>query len=117
MQDIQEIFKRINETKMERKKVADIRKETRANSKPYQDAVEEYEAARAKKKEIESALDVELSSELEQLERFKQSLESDQEMLSDIVLTKLMKGETVELMDENETAYEPVFSVRFKKTG
>jgi len=30
-------------------------------------------------------------------------------------MTKLMKGETVEVKDEYDNTYEPIFSVRFKK--
>lgn len=115
--ELQEVFKRINETKKERKKVNDIYKEALANSKPYQDALEIFNAAKTKKQQVESALKMELRSELDQLDKFKQSLDADVELMSDIALTSLMKGETVELTDENDTKYEPVFSVKFKKQG
>lgn len=117
MVELQEVFKRINETKKERKKVQDIYKEALANSKPYQDALEAFNAAKTKKQQVESALKAELRSEIDQLDAFKLSLASDTEILSDIALTSLMKGETVELTDENDTKYEPVFSVKFKKQG
>ena len=32
-------------------------------------------------------------------------------------MTKLMKGESVSVSDEYENEYEPVFSVKFKKTN
>jgi hypothetical protein len=47
----------------------------------------------------------------------KIDLESDLDTLSDIALTQLMKGETVKVKDENEIEYDPIFSVRFRKTA
>lgn len=117
MVELQDVFKRINETKKEKKKIQDIYKETLANSKPYQDALEAFNAAKAKKQQVETSLKAELRSELDKLDALKTSIESDREIMSDIALTSLMKGETVELTDEYDTKYEPVFSVKFKKLG
>ena len=38
-------------------------------------------------------------------------------MLNDLALTPLMKGETVEVKDEFENAYEPTWKVNFKKAN
>ena len=106
----------MNATKKEKRKVSEIYKETMANSKAYQDALEALNAAKAKKQQIEASLKADLRSELDQLDKFKMDLEADKQILTDITLTKLMKGETVELTDEYDSKYEPIFSVRFKKT-
>ena len=116
MQDIQEVFQRMNATKKERKKITDICKETLANSKAYQNALEALNDAKAKKQQIETSLKADLRGELDQLDKIKTEMETDKQILTDITLTKLMKGETVELTDEYDAKYEPVFSVKFKKT-
>jgi hypothetical protein len=117
MVELQKVFLHMNETKKEKKKISDIYKEVLSNSKPYQDALEAFTATKTKKQQIESALKAELRSELDQLDAFNMSIASDIELINDIALTTLMKGETVELTDEYDTKYEPVFSVKFKKAG
>ena len=117
MPELNEIFQRINEQKKERRRVQQIYKDMLANSKPYQDAVEALAEARTKKQHIESSVKAEMPTEMDELERLAQSLESDKQLLTDAALTTLMKGQTVEITDENDTAYEPIFSVRFKKTN
>jgi hypothetical protein len=42
-------------------------------------------------------------------------LVNDAELLADLALNQLVSGETVEIVDENDQKYEPIFSVRFKK--
>jgi hypothetical protein len=45
----------------------------------------------------------------------KIDLDSDMEMISDLALNQLMKGETVKVKDEYEVEYDPLFTVKFKK--
>jgi hypothetical protein len=52
---------------------------------------------------------------MEQLYSIKSDIESDKKILSQATLTKLLKGEPIELIDEYNNKYEPIFSVRFKK--
>lgn len=117
MQELKDIFTRINAQKKEQKKLRDTYKDMLANSKPYQDALEAFAAAKTKKQEIESGIRAEFRQEQDELDRLKTSMEADRQLMSDTALTLLMKGEAVELTDENETKYEPVFNVRFKKMG
>lgn len=117
MQDLNEIFKRMNDEKKERKRIQDIYKDLLANSKPYQDAVDALSDAKTKKQQIEASIRAEMPTEMDELDRLKQSLDANKQMLTDLALTKMMKGETVEIVDEQETTYEPIFSVRFKKSG
>jgi len=117
MNELNDVFKRINETKKEKKKVNDIYREALANSKPYQDALAAFNETKAKKQQVEAALKAELRAELDQIEKFKQSMDADTEMLSDMALTKFMKGETIEVTDEHDAKYEPVFRVKFKRLG
>lgn len=100
----------------EKKKVNEIFRDVLAQSAPYQEALDELKASRAKKMQIEHDLRGQFAQEMEQLERLSLDLKTDAEVLSDMALTKLMKGETVEIVDENDVKFEPVFKVTFKKS-
>jgi predicted nuclease with TOPRIM domain len=116
MQDIQEIFNHIQEIKKKSKDIRSAYKDALATSSEYQEINEKMKALRERKKQIETSIKADFSSELMKLDDYAVDLESDNTMLSDAALTKLMKGETVEVKDEYNNAYEPVFSVKFKKT-
>ncbi len=116
MQDIQEIFNRIQDI---RKKSKDIRasyKDALAASAEYTEINEKIKTLRERKKQIETSIKQDFSGEFTKLEDYKVDLESDNTMLSDAALTKLMKGETVQVVDEYNNTYEPQFSVKFKKS-
>ena len=111
----QEIFNRIQKTKKEQKEIKSMFKDALDNSKSYQEAVEDLRNARDKKKKIEDEIKMDFSSELDKLDTIKVDLENDNMLLSDATLVKLTKGEPIEIIDEYEQKYEPVFSVKFKK--
>ena len=115
MSNIQEVFSRIRKNKEEQKKLKEAYKDALENSPSYREINEEFKEIKIKKKQIESDTKAQFSAELTRLEDMKIDLESDLEMLSDIALNKIIKGEEVKVVDEHETEYEPVFSVKFKK--
>ena len=117
MQNIQEVFKRIQEAKKQQREIRQTYKDVLDQTPGYKDAVEELKMQREKKKNIEIAARQSMASEITKLEDLKIDVESDMELLSDIALTKLMKGETVSVSDEYENEYEPHFSVKFKKAS
>jgi hypothetical protein len=117
MIELKDIFGRINEQKKERKKFMDTYRDMLANSKPYQEAVEALKAAKLKKQEIESSIRSGFQQEQSELDKLKASMDADRQLMADTALSLLMKGETVEITDEHDNKYEPVFSVRFKKSG
>ena len=53
----------------------------------------------------------------EKLDELKGELKSLQEMMSDISLSTMMDGETVEVRDEYDNLYEPMYNVNFKKVN
>lgn len=116
MQDIQEIFNRIQEIKKKQKDIRSAYKDALATSQEYKELDDKIKALRMRKKQIETATKANFSGEFTKLEDFAIDLESDNTMLSDAALSKLMKGETVEVKDEYDQTYEPQFSVKFKKT-
>ncbi len=116
MPDIQEIFSRIQATKKKQKDIRSAYKDALANSGEYQEIAEKTKTLRERKKQIELAIKADFQSEFTKLDDYKIDLESDNAILADAALSKIMKGETVEVTDEYENKYEPVWSIKFKKT-
>lgn len=117
MPDLKEIHSRIRAKKDEKKKVNTIFKDVLAQSKPYQDVLDELKKLKAKKIQIESEIRADFGKEMEQLERLTLDVKTDEILLTDLSLTMLMKGQPLDLTDENDVKYEPVFRITFKKTG
>ena len=111
------LFLRIRETKKEQKKLKDAYRDALLNSAEHKQVSDDLKDLRNRKKQIEADIRAQFSSEFTRLDDLKIDLESDAEMLSDIALTQLMKGETVKVKDEYEVEYEPMFTVKFKKTA
>lgn len=115
MPDLKEIHARIRAKKDEKKKVNTVFKDVLAQSKPYQDVLEELKKLKAKKIQIENEIRSDFGKEMEQLERIALDVKTDEMLLTDLSLTMLMKGQPLELTDENDVKYEPVFKITFKK--
>src|SRR5687768_5042893 len=117
MPDLKEIHARIRAKKDEKKKVNVIFKDVLAGSKPYQDVLEELRKLNMKKIQLKQELWSDFGTELEQLERLTLDVKTDEILLTDLSLTMLMKGQALDLTDENDVKYEPVFRTTFKKTA
>ena len=117
MQELKDIVGRMNAQKKERQKLQGTYRDMLTNSKSYQDALEALAVAKTKKQAVEATIRAGFQQEQSELEKLKASLDADRQLMADTALTLLMKGEPIELTDENDTKYEPVFSVRFKKAG
>ncbi len=115
MTDLKEIHTRMRAKKHEKKELSEIFRDVFSQSKPYQEVLEAIKELKVKKVQLENTIRADLKSEMNQMDRIKLDLQSDAVLLSDAALTKLMKGETVEITDENDVKYEPVFRVTFKK--
>jgi uncharacterized coiled-coil DUF342 family protein len=117
MQNIQEVFNSIREMKKEQKNLRDMYNDALVQADKYEEIVEEIKTLREKKKEIETRIQAQMGRSYEKLEDLKVEMDAKKEMLSDIALSTLMKGETVAVKDEFENAYEPIWKVNFKKTN
>lgn len=115
MQDLQTIFNRLQEAKKKQKEIKASYKDALKNSSSYEDIVDQMKTLRAKKKEIEEAVRRDFSHEFTKLEDLKIDIESDVEMITDMAITQLMKGESIAIKDDDGKEYEPVFKVNFKK--
>lgn len=111
---IQDIFNRLQEKK---KQVSVIRKkyqEELAVSTEYGHIKEDLEKLRTKKKQYELSIKEQASANFARVDELALAIRQDTQMLSDIALTSIMKGEPVGVKDDAHE-YEPVFTVRFKK--
>lgn len=117
MKDIQEVFNQIQIVKKQQREIKSVFREALLGSTEHKELTEQAKVLKEKKKQVETALEEEFSSELDKLDELKIELESQNLMLNDIALTKIMKGESIELVDQYNNAFEPIFSVKFKKTN
>lgn len=115
MQDIQQIFVRVQEAKKKQKDIMTLWKDALKASLEYQEVSDKLKNLREKKKQLETTIREQFSEEFTKLEDIKIDIASDMELLSDTALSQFMKGETVQVKDQYENEYEPVFVVRFKK--
>lgn len=115
MQNIQEVFIRIQESKKKMKDLKEAYKDALSTSQEYEEVVEKMKALREKKKQIENTTKESFASEFRQLDDLKIDIASDMELMNDIAVTQIMKGEAVELTDQYENQYEPIVNVKFKK--
>ncbi len=109
MQDIQKIFDDIQKLKKERRELNKEYKYSLDHDDSYQETVEKMKKLREKKKAIEEG------NKSPRLDEIKNEIAGFNEMISDIAISTLMKGESVYLKDEYENEYEPTYKVTFKK--
>ena len=114
---IQEIFNVIKEKKEKLKDLRVVCKDLLAASEEYKDLEEQMKKMREKKKKVISMVNEQCASEITKIEDIKIDIESDEEMLNDLAINKYAKGESIELKDKYDNTYEPIFSVKFKKTS
>lgn len=117
MQDLQAIFNRIQENKKKLKDLRDSYKEALKQDQSFVEAEEALKTAREKKKAIELEIKNQFASEFVKMDDLKIDVASDQEMINDIAMTMIMKGETVAVNDKYDNEYEPLFTVKFKKVS
>mgnify|MGYP000867227365 CR=1 FL=1 len=116
MSNLQEVFLRIRTNRQEQKKLKEAYRDALSNTPSYKEVVDELNELKVRKKKIETDVKDQFSTEFTKLDDMKIDLEGDLEMMSDLALTQLMKGETIKVKDEYDVEYEPNFTVKFKKT-
>ncbi len=115
MQDIGEVFTRIQENKKRLKDLRSAYTDALSSSQQYVDIKEELTVMREKMKSLEATIKEGFSGEFTQMDDIKIDIASDMELMTDIAMTRLMKGETVAVTDQYDNEYEPSFKVNFKK--
>ncbi|MBD3251671.1 hypothetical protein GF380_04445 [Candidatus Uhrbacteria bacterium] len=117
MQDIQDVYNRIQQKKKDRKKIKSLFNEAFDGNTKIQELKDEIKKLQAQKKEIEMEVRADYGTELQDLENIESDIKSDQELMDDIAISTYMKGESISFKDEDDTEFEPVFKVSYKKVG
>jgi len=117
MLDIQQVFSEIRETKKEMKGLREQYKDALSQTEKYAELQEELKEKRDKKKEIETKVQQQMGKAYDRLDELKSEVAMKEGMLNDIAITTLMDGKAVEVVDEYDNRYEPLYVVRFKKTN
>jgi chromosome segregation ATPase len=117
MKDLQEIFNEMQTAKKEMKEIRKEYKDILVQDAEYQVIMEKVNTIKETKKQHELSAQRDMGSRWERLEELKGEVKSLQEMIADISLSTMMDGETVEVRDEYDSLYEPIYSVSFKKVN
>lgn len=115
IQEIPEIFKRIQDNKKESRELKKEYRDSLSVNANYQELLTELDALKIKKRQIESEVKDSFKQEFDRLEGLKLNIASDNQLISDLAISKLSAGELIKLVDDNQVEYEPIFNVKFKK--
>lgn len=116
MSQLNEIYQRILVNKKRQKEIRQMLTDELSHNARYKELEEEMKTLREEKKGIEQQVRAQ-SSDGQELEELKIEIDTDQELLADVALNMFMKEETVEIVDEYDQTWHPVFKVAFKKNN
>ena len=111
---VQEIFDRLQEKRKQVNVIRQKYKEELATNVEYGKIREQLDSLRAKKKKYEASVKQQAGANFARMDELALALRADAQLLSDVAITTIMKGEQVAVRSEG-TDYEPQFTVRFKK--
>jgi hypothetical protein len=114
MKDLTEVYNRLKLKKAQRKDLRTSFQDELKNNAKYQEILEKLNELKIEKKSIENEI---LSREMDRakLEELSLDIKTDTEMLTDIALNMFLAQEPVEIVDEVNAKWMPVFTVRFRK--
>jgi len=115
MRDLQEVFDEIQEHKQRRKEIAREYRDILAQDREYQELKETLAELRDKKKLREQSAQNGMGHLWEAYERAGSDIAELDQMLTDIAMTNLMDGKSIQLKDKHDTEYEPSYKIVFKK--
>ena len=114
MLDLKEVHQRLEELKRRRRDLNRMFKDELAQNEQYKKIVDEIKILREKRKSIENAARVSCFGGSDELDRIKEQINDENQLLTDLALNQYIAGQTVEILAE-DTRYVPQFSVKFKK--
>jgi len=117
MKDIQEIFNELEEFKKTIKEIQNEYKDALSNASEFEETSEKIKELTEKRKQIQNMVQTEMGQRFQDLEIAKDQQKDLKQMLSDVAMNNLVNGKSIELKDNNDSIYEPQFSVTFKKTN
>jgi len=115
MPKLDEVHNRLVTKKKQRREIKGSMQDELRNNASYMKICEEIEALKEKKKSIENEV---FAREVDKarLEELKVDIASDTVLLADIALNMYVNQEPVEITDEYNSKWVPVFKVQFKKS-
>jgi hypothetical protein len=114
MKPIQDLFNRLQEKRRTQSQIRKQYKDALMASSEYQKILDEANKLRAKKRAYELSVKEQSEAQFKRLDDLALTIRQDTQMLSDVALTAIMKGDRIEVRDDR-AEYEPVFAVRFRK--
>jgi len=115
MRDIQEVFNELQGIKKEQKGIRKEYKDALSNANEYEETTAKMKELREKKKQIETLTQNRMGGRWEQLEKLKAKEEELNQNITDIAMSTIMDGKTVEIKDQYDNVYEPVYKITFKR--
>ncbi len=115
MQNIQDLFDTLQVTKKEQKEIKKEYRDALMNANGYEEVNDELKKLKEKKKQIESMTQSRMGERYAKLEELKKKAEELDQEITDVAMSTLMEGKTVEIKDQYDNAYEPVYKISFKK--
>lgn len=115
MQSIQELFDKLQAVKKEQKEIKREYADTLSNTNEYEETTEEMKKLREKKKRIETIAQNRMGARYEKLEELKNTVDEINQMMTDVAMATLAEGKSIEIKDQYENPYEPVYKITFKR--
>lgn len=115
MPNIQEIFDEIQKLKEEKKEIQAEYKDALKNANDYEETEEKVKEFKEKKKQIEGITQGRMGLRYQRFEKIKEEIKEKEEMLTDLAMSELMSGKTLEVKDKHSNEYEPIYKISFKK--
>lgn len=117
MPQLNEVYQRLQDKKKERREITKSFQDELKHDTRYQELLEQMKTLKEEKKSIENRVHAASVADAQKLDTLKLDINADREMLADIALTMYVAGEEVRIVDRENTRYDPVWSVAFKKAG
>ena len=114
-QQLPDVFKRLQDKKREQRELRSLYRDALSTNGLYKQVLDELDVLKAKKKKLEAGVQADLKEEFDKLEGLKLNIAGDNQVLSDLAVGHLSRGEAIKIVDENNIEYEPLFTVRFTK--
>lgn len=83
----------------------------------YQSITDELEVLNQKKKQLIANVMSDNKKEVEEIDKLTLDLKSQKQLISDVALKDYLAGKKIEIVKPDGAIMEPVFSVKFVKTG
>lgn len=117
MQNIQDLFDSLQATKKEQKEIKKEYRDALTNANGYTEIEEELKKLKEKKKQIEATTQSRMGERYVLLENLKAKVEEIDQAITDIAMSTLMEGKSIEIKDQYDNLYEPIYKISFKKAN